>query len=104
LGKYKAVLNLKYGSSQQGTLQDIAYFWVAPWQGLFFGGIMLACLFVFIIAFSNARHRKNLRQWEEEMEQQRALSHPVVIKIPPANIAPRSDSVQDKPARPRKTV
>lgn len=32
LGRFKALLNVSYGSVQPGTLQDTVFFWVVPWQ------------------------------------------------------------------------
>ena len=31
-GKFKALLNVKYGTSQTATVQDTVFFWVVPWQ------------------------------------------------------------------------
>lgn len=33
-GKYKAFLNIKYGGSQKGTINDTVYFYIIPWQKL----------------------------------------------------------------------
>jgi len=33
-GKYKAMLDIEYGSSQVGTVNDTIYFWVIPWKSL----------------------------------------------------------------------
>lgn len=45
MGRYKALLTLRYGSGGDKTLQDTVFFWVAPWESLFaasviFGGFL----------------------------------------------------------------
>lgn len=49
-GRYKALLNMEYGSAQRKTLHDVAFFWVIPWQkllALFGGAGTLLTVFVF---------------------------------------------------------
>lgn len=31
-GKYKALLDLEYGETQRGSIQDTVFFWVVPWK------------------------------------------------------------------------
>jgi hypothetical protein len=33
-GKYKALLDIEYGNSQIGTVNDTIYFWIIPWKQL----------------------------------------------------------------------
>lgn len=48
MGKYKAFLDLQYGSKQRASLQDTVFFWVIPWQYILaiFGALLalIICL------------------------------------------------------------
>ncbi len=47
-GKYKAFLNVDYGSNNKAQVQDTVFFWIIPWQqllGLFIGS-MIAIIFL----------------------------------------------------------
>jgi len=47
-GRYKAILDLEYGSTQRGTLQDTVFFWVIPWKMiLIIFGIMAGLVIIF---------------------------------------------------------
>jgi hypothetical protein len=102
LGKYKAVLNLRYGGTQQ-TLQDISYFWVLPFPALVFGGLIIFCLFGLVYVLSKARHKKRLALWEQQMTNIQTQAQPVIIKIPSINITPR-DNDPENPSRYKKVV
>lgn len=43
-GKYKALLDIEYGSSQLGTVNDTIYFWIVPWKQLLVIFLILATL------------------------------------------------------------
>lgn len=45
-GRYKALLDLRYGTEQRGTIQDTVFFWVMPWQKIVivFGTLLLVVL------------------------------------------------------------
>jgi hypothetical protein len=63
-GRYKAFLDLEYGNSQRGQVQDTVYFWVLPWKQLL--GIFIA-LVVGIIGSTYIFHR-----WMERRQLQGA--------------------------------
>jgi hypothetical protein len=65
-GRYKAFLDLEYGNSQRGQVQDTVYFWVLPWKQLL--GIFIA-LVVGIIGSTYIFHR-----WMERRQLQSAGS------------------------------
>ena len=49
-GKFKALLSVRYGSYEKGTLQDTVFFWIIPWKQIlaaFIIGIILITIFVF---------------------------------------------------------
>lgn len=59
-GKYKAFLNIDYGSTQTASVQDTVFFWIVPWKELslfFVMGILLIGGGVF---YFHRRHEKNL--------------------------------------------
>jgi hypothetical protein len=59
-GKYKAFLNIDYGSSQLASVQDTVFFWIVPWKQLtlfFVIGILLVGAGVFFI---HRRHEMRL--------------------------------------------
>lgn len=63
-GKYKAFLNVDYGSSQKASVQDTVYFWILPWQqllGLFVASV-LAVIFLALYVHKrmDARHHPAL--------------------------------------------
>jgi hypothetical protein len=49
-GKYKAFLNIDYGSNQRASVQDTVFFWIVPWKQLasfFTVGVLLVIFFVY---------------------------------------------------------
>ena len=42
LGKYKAFLDVEYGETQRGSVQDTVYFWVFPWKEVLVIFVILA--------------------------------------------------------------
>lgn len=59
-GKYKAFLNIDYGSSQVASVQDTVFFWIVPWKQLtlfFVIGILLVGAGVF---YFHRRHEARL--------------------------------------------
>ena len=51
-GKYKAVINVDYGTNQVASVQDVTYFWVIPWkQVLGLSIIVLIGLILFALYF-----------------------------------------------------
>jgi len=54
-GRYKAFLDLEYGSKQTGTIQDTVFFWVIPWQKII---VMFVVLAFFVILITYFLHRK----------------------------------------------
>ncbi|MCL9972075.1 MAG: hypothetical protein NBV63_01565 [Candidatus Pacebacteria bacterium] len=63
-GKYKAFLDISYGSNQTASVQDTIYFWIVPWKELaafFTIGALLVIFFVY------SYHRK--------LERRYALAH-----------------------------
>ena len=57
-GKYKAFLNLEYGTTQRGTIYDTVFFWVIPWQKILFIFGALAILVILITYFLHRRYEK----------------------------------------------
>jgi hypothetical protein len=51
-GKYKAMLNIEYGSGR-GTLQDTVFFWLVPWKELL---IVFMCLLAVFLSFITYWH------------------------------------------------
>jgi len=47
-GRYKAMLNVEYGSKQRGTLQDTVFFWLIPWKEIL---AIFLCLLVVLLSF-----------------------------------------------------
>ncbi len=53
-GRYKAFLNLEYGSKERGTLQDTVFFWVIPWQFFFIiFGLLIALVITTVFILRN---------------------------------------------------
>lgn len=49
-GKYKAFLNLDYGTEQRASVQDTVFFWIIPWKqllGLFVASVLILVFLVF---------------------------------------------------------
>lgn len=87
-GKFKAFLNIDYGSNQNGTLQDTVFFWIIPWQQLLIVGIIAV---IAVVVSALYFHR-----WLEQRHMQKfALVHGA---IPPAIPAPRMPQHEPAPA------
>lgn len=63
-GRYKAYLDLKYGSNQIQSLQDAAFFWAAPWKKMlgFFSlsAVFIAVLILIAHKIHGKKHRKKI--------------------------------------------
>jgi hypothetical protein len=70
-GKYKAYLNVDYGSNQVASVQDTVYFWIVPWQQLL--ALIIAAL-VAVVALAIYYHR-----WLEDQ-------HRVKFGLAPAHV------------------
>lgn len=57
-GKYKAFLDLEYGTTQRGTIHDAAFFWVIPWQKILIIFVVLALSVILITYFWHRRYEK----------------------------------------------
>lgn len=78
-GRYKAYLNVDYGSSQTASVQDTVFFWIVPWQQLL-GLIVVSLIAVIVLALYSHR-------WLEARHHQKfALAHgiPVPSSAPPS--------------------
>ena len=58
-GRYKAVLDLEYGTKQRGTIQDTVFFWIMPWK---FISIILSFLIMFTVSVAYLVHCRHLRR------------------------------------------
>ena len=50
-GKYKAMLNIEYGSGSRGTLKDTVFFWLIPWKELLTVFMCLLAVFLSFITY-----------------------------------------------------
>lgn len=76
-GKYKAFLNVDYGSTQTASVQDTVYFWIVPWKEIalsFTIGIMIVIFLVFYF------HRESERKY--------ALAHSSFVPVPSVHREP----------------
>jgi hypothetical protein len=55
-GKYKALLNIRYGESDSGFLQDTVFFWIIPWWLLV---LILGLMILMSVFVANAVHRRH---------------------------------------------
>lgn len=55
IGRYKAFLDLAYGSKERGTLQDTLFFWVIPWPLLL---VVFGALLVLVVMMAYIIHRQ----------------------------------------------
>lgn len=53
-GRYKAYLNVDYGSSQTASVQDTVFFWIVPWQQLL-GLIIMSLIALIVLALYSHR-------------------------------------------------
>lgn len=63
-GKYKAFLDISYGSNQTASVQDTIYFWIVPWKELaafFTVGALMVIFFVY--------------SYHQKLERRYALAH-----------------------------
>ncbi len=60
-GRYKALLNLEYGESERGSLQDTVFFWVFPWLKILivFSGLALVVVTLTILAHGRSIRNKS---------------------------------------------
>ncbi len=76
-GRYKAYLNVDYGSSQTASVQDTVFFWIVPWQQLL--GLIIASLVAIVVLALYSR------RWLEARHHQKfALAHGISIPAPAA--------------------
>ncbi len=72
-GRYKAFLNIDYGSSQVASVQDTVYFWILPWQQLL--GLFIATL-IAVVWLALYYHR-----WLEQRHREKFGLAPVAAAI-----------------------
>ncbi|RMD59899.1 hypothetical protein D6821_00100 [Candidatus Parcubacteria bacterium] len=87
IGKYKARLELEYGSQNPQTLQDTVYFWVFSWGFLLFfgGGIFFLVILLSVVIFQRTfRHSQHLSH--------RNSPHLLTPHISPAKRAKRTQT------------
>lgn len=66
MGKYKAFLNVNYGTSQIASVYDTAFFYVVPWYQLL---IFFVCLIIFGVFITYRLHRRyNPNSHTEEVQ------------------------------------
>jgi len=74
MGRYKAKLELEYGSKGQRDLQDVVYFFVLPWKTLILFSIILIILlfslvyFIFKKTFHHQKEKYDEDQYIEEYD------------------------------------
>lgn len=60
-GRYKALVDLEYGSSGRGTVQDTVFFWVLPWHVLL---IVFLVVTLSMVAWIRRLHRRHMRTYD----------------------------------------
>lgn len=110
LGKYKAVLDLEYGSKGTATLQDTIFFWVVPWQlagGVFATLMALAVALAFAIHAMYERRYAHVHVYHSQQQIQRAkqLTRPAqAATSQPAPVSNASLSRNDSASPQKKQV
>lgn len=90
-GRYKAYLNVDYGSSQTASVQDTVFFWIVPWQQLL--GLIIASLVAIVVLALYSR------RWLEARHHQKfALAHGISMHTA-APTAPTPAPIVGAPAR-----
>jgi hypothetical protein len=75
-GKYKAMLDIEYGSSQLGTVNDTIFFWVIPWKSLLAIFLVLATIVGGIAYIWWGRYERiNEPSYARAMEKRRYAKH-----------------------------
>lgn len=59
-GKYKAFLDIEYGDSGRGSIQDTVFFWVVPWQKILGMFLSIVIVSVIIAVLVHSRSRSGL--------------------------------------------
>ena len=63
-GKYKAVLDVSYGTRQRGTIQDTASFWIISWKVLIVILSILVMLIFWTARLLHGRHRRRVAHYQ----------------------------------------
>ena len=61
-GKFKAVLDIEYGTNQRQTLQDTVFFWIIPWRLILILFLLLAAFLTSAAYFFHKRYEYALAQ------------------------------------------
>jgi hypothetical protein len=85
-GRYKAMLDLSYGSSeQQGRLQDTVFFWVLPWKNLIATFMVLA---VVAVAVALLWHKRYMRRFAPVLQESYSGQSQAVYEVQAREVAP----------------
>lgn len=57
-GKYKALLNIEYGNSKRGVLNDTVFFFVVPWVKILVVFLVMAAIISFFVHYLHGRGEK----------------------------------------------
>ena len=77
-GKFKAKVELEYGSSTKKDLQDVAYFWMLPKKYLIVFAVLLV-VFLSLIRFKGRRRRRASRAIV--VEGQKSKNHNTILNL-----------------------
>ncbi len=106
-GRYKAMIDVAYGSTQTASVQDTVFFWVIPWkQVLIVFFISLVCVVVLALYFHRYLENRHLYKFAHagllnddtlrKMHADEILPHPLV---PPAHVASSQAKFKEEKAR-----
>lgn len=97
-GKYKAVINVDYGTSQVASVQDVTYFWIIPWQQVL--GLSVVTLLA-LIFFSLYFHRWLENQHFGKLAAAGLINEEALAKLqeppPPPPAAPEEPQIPKEP-------
>ncbi len=101
-GKYKALLDIEYGSSQLGTVNDTIYFWVVPWKtilGLFISLASIIGFFAYIWWGSHEQKREPAYVRDRDRRRYARRTGSVLVEDPvmntPISPAPSDSHIMD---------
>ncbi len=90
LGKYKAVLALKYGTNQASGLNDTVYFWVLPWPAVLLVFLILIALLALSVFLRRLAHQSRLEELAEFSKKAASSSQvKIIVGQPPQQVQPR---------------
>ena len=98
-GKYKAVLDMDYGTRERGTVQDTVFFWVIPWQKMIAGGVILLSV---ALGLGLLWHREYEKRYLLRTEA--ALKHLKTLQNSESGVDETAPPTAPAPVAPRRVV